>query len=433
MLNQSLQNAAALVMKTTSPAQFTIKAKFFNTNGGTSFSFSPLKIDRITIDQDFIGKYADEIDLEAVISPKDYALLQDQGQDLLCLLTITYVDGGGNPVYNPAPIQTQYNVIINNAKDIRKAVPDVHQYTQPQFPLSVRLVEKAVYNLRQTKHNAIYPKANMTQVIHAITQAFGVNKLQLTPVDNTHTFDHVVIPSFQSISTVFNYLHNEHGVYHKGISGYVTGGTMFVYPPLETAPTYDKTVSFYQVSKGMYAGVNAFHQIEGKSLSVVINNEVTSHDLSVAGSENVGTGFIFTRASRLTDGFTTIDSKQGAQFTENPALAFIANTARTVVKDVNNLFHIKATDNPMPAMSHVMAHQASLMQVNWMNADPFQLDPGHAVNYYYDQNGSMIKKTGIVEHAKFVISNIKKKDADDIFGAVGALVLRVSPNATQTF
>lgn len=431
MLNPVLLKAAQKVMLSVSPARFNIYPHFISATPGSTFSFRPFIVEEILIDRNYADNFADEIDLVMKVSPKDYALMQDMGQDLLCVLNITYVNKAGDPVFEPAPIQRQYNVVINDPRDIRKAIPDAQIYTEPSVDMSVRLIEPTVYNLRHTKINTVYQTVTVTQAIHAITQSFDIERLHLVPSDNTHVYDHIDVGSYQGISSVYGYLQSVCGVYQKGINAYFTDDVLYIYPPFETDPEYDKSVIFYQVDTGRYTGNHVFHRIQNGNVSIVVNSQPQSYDLSIAGAENVGTGFIFNRASRMSDGFTAIDNNQGAMFTQEPSLSISLANSRTVTGGRNNMFQIHGTDNPFPAMSEIIAHQASLMEVQWMNADPFQIDPCQKIAYYYDRNGAMIKKTGILEKAYYRISKTERATAKDQFGCVGLLTLRLSPNETQ--
>jgi hypothetical protein len=431
MLNKTLVAAAAKVMASPSPSGFFVSAHFLSSDPASKYSWYPLTIDEIIYNRDFIGKYADEIDLNLTISVADYGGLQDQGQNLLCVLTLTYVDEQGKILYTPTPVQVQYTAVINNPRDVRKAVPDVGAYQNPTIEISIRLIEPTVYALRHVKINKIYQNITMEAAIHSVTLSLGLTKLQMVKLDQTHQFDHVEIPPFQGIQTIYGFLQSKYGIYPKGIGYYITGGVLYIYPPFETAPTYDKTAIFYQVAKGDYAGAHVFHRVENKSVSIVLNSEVESYDQSIAGAENVGIGFIFSRASRMIDGITTIDSKNGAQYTENPSLSVSLDNARTAVSGQNNQFHIRPTDNPFPAMSAIAEHQSSIARVRWEGADPFQLDPGHAVAFYYDKDGVMVKKTGIVQEAKFRIVPTAKINQQDLFRCVGDLILRLSVNETE--
>jgi len=431
MLNSLLLKAATKIINSPSPATYFITPRFINAKPGSTFSFYPLMIDELILDRNYADNFADILDLNMTISPKDYALLQDQGENLLCVLTITYVGKSGEHVLEPAPIQRQYNVMINNPEDIRKKVPDVHKYTEPSLKVSLRLIDPEIYELRHTKVNGLYPKMSIKDVLYAVTHNLGIERIHLFEPDNTHVYDHIDVGTYQSIDSVYNYLQSTCGVYGKGINSYLQDGCLYIYPPFETDIDYDRTTMFYQVDTGRFAGSDYFHKAENNSLSIVVNSQPTSIDLSIAGSENVGTGFIFNRASRLTDGFTTVDSNDGAQFTQDPGMLVTLQGSRTVTGSRNNIKHIHATDNPFPHMSELIAHQASLMTMTWMNADPFKMDPCQKLIYYYDKNGNMVQKTGIMEKAYYRFSRIKRVDQRDLFGCVGSLTLRLSPNETE--
>lgn len=430
MLNTVLLKTASKIIQTPSPATYFIDARFINEKPGSKFSFVPIFLDDIILNRNYADSFADELDLTMTISPKDYALIQDQGQNLLCILTISYSDKEGKIVFDPTPVQKQYKVIINNPQDIRKSVPDVHLYTTPSIKMSVRLVEPLVYDLRHTKVNAVYQTMTVKDVILAVTHEFGIKKIHLIDPDNTHVYDHIDVGSYQGISSVYGYLQSSCGVYAKGINSYIQDGCVFIYPPFETNPTYDKSTLFYQTDKGRFAGSEFFHKSEKNSLSIVVNSQPDITDLTISGAENVGTGFIFNRASRLSDGFTAVDTADGAKFTQDPGITVTLNDSRTLTASRQNLFHVHATDNPFPYMSEITSHQASLVNVNWMNADPFKMDPCQRLVYYYDKEGSMLQKTGVMEKALYKFTRIKKLDKRDIFGCVGALTLRLSPNET---
>lgn len=432
MLNSVLLTSAQKVINSKSPTQCLITAKFISSADGSTFTFYPLLIDTLTFMCNYADEYSDDITMEMTISPHDYALMQDQGQDLLCVLTITYVDRYGTILYDPDPIVRQYHAIINDAQDIRQIVPDVQSLTEPSLKMSVQLLEETVYNLRNTRINTIYQTMTVKQAIYAIAQNLGIEQIHLVDPDNVHVYDHIEIGSYQGISTVFSYLQSICGVYFKGINYYITRGVLYVYPSYETNPTYDKTAIFYQVDTGRFAGSHVFHRTEDNSVSIVINSQPQVTDLSIKGSENIGTGVIFNRASRSVDGMTTIDSNEGALFTQSSSLAINLANPRTAVGLRNNVKYINGTDNPFPAMSELISHQASMMLVQWPHADPFQFDPCHQIIYYYDQNETMIKKTGMIERAAYQYVRKQKIDAKYMFECSGELMLRLAPNEKQT-
>lgn len=433
MQNSVLLNLAQQVINSPTPAQMNVTAQFLNSSAGSKFSFYPFKIESLVIKRDYIANIGDDIQMEMKISPHDYALLQDMGQNIQCIVTFSYVNAAGTPVTTPKPVQKTYVALISHAQDVRKAVPDIQVYKDPVNSITVRLMSQALYNLRNTKINTLLQTATMQQTVHHVTQSLGITKIQMTAPDNTHTFDHVPIPSYQGIHGVFEYLQKKWGVYEKGLNAYMADDTLFIYPPFETNPTYDKTALFYQVDTQRFAGASAFHTVNNSTLSVVVNTQSDSRDMSMLGSELHGNGFVFTRASRLTDGFTTIDSQKGAAFTDQSSLLVTMDGTRPVVKDNQNMKHIKATDNPYPEMAKMAAYQASLMVMQWMHADPFQLDPGHKVIYHHDMNQTMMQTTGIIEGAEYHIKPLHKPGPLDIFSCVGQLSLRLAPNDSKVY
>lgn len=431
MLNTVLLAGASKVVAAETPTSCTILPHFISDADGSTFSFYPIMVDSITFDFDYADAYSDDITLQMTISPRDYALMQDQGQNLLCNLVITYVDRYGNQVLDPPPKCIQYRAIINNAEDIRKTVPDVQMYTEPSRPISVQLMDPLVYDIRNTKINTIYQTSTVKTAIYAIAQELGITKVHLVEPDNTHVYDHIAIGSYQGISSIYGFLQSTCGIYRKGINAYITNGVLYIYPIYETDPTYDKSALLYQVDTGRYAGVPSLHRVKDDTVSIVINTQPQSEDLSILAAENVGTGVIFNRASRMGDGYTTIDSNQGTLFTEDRALGISLVNPRTAAGDRNSVKYIHGTDNPFPAMSELISYQASIMGVAWPNADPFLLDPCTKITYYYDRNEVMVSKTGILSRARYAFVRQQKVGTKFVFSCTGALEIRLSPNETQ--
>jgi hypothetical protein len=357
--------------------------------------------------------------------------MQDQGENLMCLVTITYVNPDGAVVYTPAPKQTAYYAMLNSPRDIRRGLPDVHAMTEPTMPITVRLVEESVYAMRKTRLNSIYQTADMTKVIRDIAVQYGIKKIHMVPLDNTHVYDHVVIDSYQSIASIFGYLQTHYGLYTKGVNYFVTGGVLYVWPSYETDPTYDKSALFYQVDHGRFVGVPSMYRVDGTVTSAVINTEVHSYDLTIAGAENHATGFIFNRASRAGGGRTYIDQNDGAKFTEQQALTVSAVGARALASGSENTVHIKTTDNPFVKMSDITSMMASLATFKWSDCGLMLLDPCHKVVFYYDDKGVMVQKTGVVENIRYKCTKIQRVGDKYVFGCSAAVTLRLAPNQTK--
>ena len=151
MRNTVLQNAAAAVIANPTAVYFRVDLNFTSTAAGSTWSFTPFVIDQIEFQYDFIERFSDSIVLKATMSPKDYALMQDQGQSIQATMTLTYVTESNTRLSNPLPIRKKYRVLLMDARDIRKSVPDVQLYTTPSHQFTFRLIDESVYRLRHTK------------------------------------------------------------------------------------------------------------------------------------------------------------------------------------------------------------------------------------------------------------------------------------------
>lgn len=431
MQNSTLLNAANAVIANPAATYFRLKFVFTNASTGSEFLFSPFKVTSLVINQDFVTNCYDDIRVTMTVCPKDYALFQDQGQNLECLLTLIWVDRNGQPVLSATPVQKKYMVMITDPRDVRKAIPDVHLYTTPSHSITFRLMESAVYDTRHRKINYGIQAATISDMIHSMLYGYNIKTIDLVAPDNTHTYDHIFIPSYMGFETGFSYLQSHYGVYAKGMCYYLTDGCAHIYPPYEVNPSTSQSLTFFQARTGYLGGSDFVHQKVGNDYRIVIDSQPHSYDLSVAGSENHGTGFTFNRASKITDGYTQLTPNTGADYTSDSSLMIKMDSTRTMGVGTSNLHHILATDNPFPHMSELAMHQASLMQVHWPGADPFSLIPGEQVTYCYDRNGTMIKKTGIVERGYFDIKAIKRDSDAQLFTCTGTLVLRLNPNESM--
>lgn len=432
MRNTVLQNAATNILNNPVAVYFRIDITFTSTATGSAWSLVPYVIDDLTYTYDYISQCYDSIVVDATVSPKDYALMQDQGQSLQATVILTYVTENNTRLSNPLPVKKKYRVLLMDAYDIRKSVPDVQLYTTPTHKFSFRLIEDTVYQLRHTKLSFALQTGTMHSAIHALAHGYDISTMSLIDPDNTHTYDHIILPSYIGFSGSFGYLQSHFGVYMKGMTYYLTNSCLYIYPPYETNPTSDRTITFFQVRTGQYGGLSCKHCKVGNDYQVIIDSQPHSQDLSIAGVENHGTGVSFINANTLTDGYTSIDANKGAAFNDDIGSVVSLTSARTMDASVNNIKHITATENPYPHMSLIAMHQASLMQVSWPGADPFAVIPNTKVVYCYDRNGTMLKKTGIVEHAEFKLSKMNTTGTMTMFGCNAQLTLRLAINDTQT-
>ncbi len=430
MRNTTLAAAISAVMQQSTPAQYGLSIMLISSSN-TSYTFTPTVIETMLIAQDYIGEYTDTIQMEFRISTADYADLFDQIQNLMAVLTITYLTYDARPALSIPPIQRQYKVTVVNPKDVRKQVVDAHLRTTPDNLICIKLIEPVVYPIRQIRIHGIYQSTTLSGVCRHIAQSLNIKNLQMVPLDNTHQYDHVTIPPFKDISNIYLWLHSTYGLYMKGVNFYFTNNRLYIYAPFDTTPTFPNAVTIYQAEEGAYAGATSFHKLSGNDIEIVSNSRPTSQDLSQAGSENRGTAMMFLRASTLVDGIVNVDPTNGAQFNPDAAISVRLNTANLVDSSNQNSYYGKATDNPFSLASVLAERQALMTEIDWPHGIPFKLSPGGAVTYISDENSMTVKRTGIVESVRYAFGRADRNSATIMYVCMAKVKLRLQPAGTK--
>ena len=431
MLNKVLAASIASVMSTPSPAQYVLAIEFLSKTNNM-FKYSPMIVDNLIIKQDFAHEYADNIVISFRIASSDYAIMQDNSEGLLAVLTIKSLDRFGSTVYNPPPQQFIYQATIVNPKDVRRQLSDVAARTLPDTTIAIRLIDQTIYDLRHVNIHGIYQKTTLSDVLSHITQTFKFKTLHLVPPDNTHTYDHIVIPPNKNFAEVFTYLQRTYGVYMKGLNFYGSNGVLYIYPPYETGPTFPQTCVVYQADDGAYAGAQSFHKTTNTTTEIVVNRESFSQDLTVASGENKGTASMFLRSSALVDGVVTVDETKGVQYQTGLAASLRLQNPRLAAGNVQHTTYAKATDNPFSMATGLASGQAVMVEADWAHAAPFLLLPGCTVRYSYDKDGVQMTQSGILEGIQCSLNRDARVPAGVMHLSSGKLILRLQPDAAVT-
>lgn len=426
--NTNLKALIDSVMSQVTPSQFHITLTL-TSQSNSSWTYRPMMITSLTLDQLYSDNYMDVLHIQFQIALADYAKLYDNAQNLFATLQIDTVDRFGKKVLSIAPIKKSYRAVVVDLIDVRRQFPDADARTVPDTPLKIHLIEPELYNIRQQKINAVYQTATLIDVIHHVTQAFNISTAYIVDPDNTHTYDHVVLPPLQSFSDVFYYLHAKYGLYANGCNHYYTSGVMYLYPPFKTDPQFPYTATFYQANEGDYAGASCFHRISGKNIEIVLNNLPPTKDLSVHAAENIGTASMMLRASQLIDGMINVSQKT-IKFNQDNAVAIRLNQSRLADSQNVHSTYTKATDNPFVGMSLIASKQAQMLVAQWTHAIPFSLSPGQNVIYYSSQNGVTQKRTGIIEAVTYIIQQGERVGPDILMACMAQIYLRLAPQAT---
>lgn len=430
MKNKRLAAAVANVVNATTPAQYIISMTFMGPSG-SNFTYKPLIIDSLVVKQMFVENVMDDIVVTMSIASSDYAKMFDVQQDLTCSIILKNCDVNGNIPSTQKPTILRYRAIMINPVDPRRQVTDAAYRTEIDRKIKLRLVEDAIYSIRHKLFYGIIQSQPLTNACRAIAVGLGIQNLHMVNSDNTHTFDHIVLPPSTTIMNAYSFLQSKYGVYSCGMSSYFTAGVLYVYRPYDTNPSFPYALSVYQADQGAYAGNGCFYSKSDTGLKVVTNEMPHTKDLSVMGAENHGTGFVFTRASQMTDGVVSTDANGETTYDNDVSISMSLKNPRLSRSDAVNQKYKHITDNPWKHMSDIIKGQALMLTFKWPHAVLFGVYPGGKVSYYSDHDKVIAKRDGIIESAEYLLERGQRGPNGYIFNCMGSITLRLSPEAVD--
>lgn len=424
--NQALVSATEGILGQQMPCTARIAIEFAGSAAGSTFSFVPISIDNVVFDFHYTENVFTTIYAKIKVSGKDYALLQDQSQNLIASVRITPASSSGTPVRTVDPYLEKFRVLLVNPMDARIMMQDIHLHVEPTREMVVQLIEPLAYRLRHESVTACIHSATVSDMIHYLVHCHDIKNTDIIDPDNTHPFDHMIVPMYPSFMSSIGYLQSTYGVYAKGCSYYIQDDRLYVYPPFETNPSSQGTLTFFQHRVGQASLGGSKYTKAGNDFRIVIDKPAQATDMSLAGAENHGTGFSFTRASRTTGGMTYIDKNKEGSFTDMNTIIMSTNSPQTLDPSSNKIKQVRSTDNPYPHMSTIAAHQASLMTVEWDGVDITAFTPGKKVKYCYDENGVMAQRSGILQRAQVNFQQNMRADSGVVFSTHAQLDIRLA-------
>ena len=433
MKNVLLNRQIGLILDTHAPSIFGIHLKIASLDDLT-YMFTPLMLDEVRISQNFERNICDDITVSFQISYKEYAELYEHQSSLIASLTFEYRDEAGRPVPQYTDIFRKYRAVLIDPVDIMKQIPDALNRDVLDTRIKIRLIENTVYDLRLKKLNTIFTGTTVEDALKHVTKAFGINKIHMVPPDNIQKLEHLIIPPVKGFDECYNFIHEKYGVYMQGIIAYITDDTLFVYPPFDTTPKSDRTMTVYQADIGDFTGVTSMYMLSDIALSIVTNKVGKILDLATLGSENKGTNHTFMRGSAMINGVVEPSvGKNDIQFKNDIILSMSLKNTKMINPDSQNtVYHNTPTDNPFVLASRLSETQATLLDFEWIRAIPFCVDPGMQVVYYSDVGGEMSIRYGILEAIQYAFQRTDRSAYGENFVGVANVTLRLSPMANIT-
>jgi len=428
MKNKSLRASIESVMNQALPALETIGVAIYSEDD-LEFVLRPLFIDTLTICQYFDTEYTDRIELRFPISIRDYVRVFERSKGLSVVLTRTRLNYDGTKS-RELPVVTRYSAMIIDPKDLKRQVPDAEYRTSLDVSMALQLVEKKMYEIRFTRVASPFVNTTVEGVIRTFMQSgFGITKLDMTPIENKTQYENIIIPPAKGIDDLLPYLQRRFGMYMKGMAFYYRDETMYIYPAYDTNPEKrDKVVRFYLAETGDYAGASSFYREQESGIDIVLTASTKTTDNTVRSAENSGTSVMFMRSSQTMDGF--VKREGGAIIIDPRSTLTIENTqARPLMgQQYKNNTYKQPTDNPFYYASKLVADQAIFVQTGWAMAVPFLIPVKTPIQYSYDNNGSLVTHTGIIDQIVYQYEQVVAGPEGRVYSCHAQLLLRLEPN-----
>lgn len=430
-INGSLRRSIEDVLGSPTPTTLTYSLKLTSTED-TTLEWTALFMSDLSIVQDFIKNYGDDIVVKTVISPRMFLRLHEVIGSLEAALTVKYTGSSlVKKTLDVAPVVRKYRAMLIDPIDLRRRVLGAAGRVEDTMEIQIRLVDPLLYDVRQRYFHGTFKGSTIEEAIRYIAKAFGVRNLSLVQPDNVHVFDHIIIPPSMGFDDVWSYLQKKYGVYLKGLCAYITDDTLYIYPPFNHATEVEDKAHFYLDDIGGHAGFSCYHAVRDGIVSVVLDGNPDTIDLSQMGGENVGTAYQFSRSNQIVDGYMET-TNYGSSFTNNTSMiisadgAKLASTGRSHIRQVSS-----ATDNVFALTTNLVKNQAEIIHANWRQALPWLLKPGHAIKYMYDDSGILASTTGILDACAYDMKRIGPiGDGASSFRGIGRVRFRTPPDHT---
>jgi len=244
-------------------------------------------------------------------------------------------------------------------------------------------------------------------------------KIDIAPVNNTNTYDHIEVPTGLKLSDLALYLQETHyGVYNGSIGFYIQDfynvKTIFVYPLYDSYrfldPKVKKKLIVYSVPDMKYDAVEHTYLIDGDILKIVSGHSGVGHNTGTDNLIDDGNAITTTKADQVMLRNALVTDKAA---TVSSDLTLDGQKDKTLPDGTENVIHLGVDDNLYKYRSNLNKHKTMTYQAQWNYCNPELLYPGMPVCYVYTENTKVIKLNGILQ-SMFVMYNNGTKSVSSI-------------------
>ena len=447
-----LTDTAISILKESKPCITKCECKIFSRDN-ESVSVTPMRIEQMTIVQNFETDYADVITITINVSADEAILILSNYKNLQCNLTFNRYDELLRLQHDILPQIEKYIVIISNATDLLKQFSKA-EMTAVDNPgeksaggripsesvmsrrvnLELQLIDENVYKRRDRPFNFILQNVTIDGAIHYIANLLEIKDVKCQSVDNQRTYENFVIPPMQSLSTVFDYLQEHFGVYSKGLTSYYTQNVLYVYPSFNSKPDVENIIHLYKVQENTYVGCPSYHKESGSEVSILLDGKVALENLSEKSTDEIGNYQVSLRAESVHDVGKEFNGRD-CKIRDNNLLSIAAENVNQAQSGKVSARYVQATNNAYAMSSTMSQFMCKILGAEWKYAWPYTLKPGSKVIYHYEDVDSVKTCEGILSSVVYnmqINTTVGLNGKDNFYSFSAAIMARLTSDTNKS-
>lgn len=399
-----------------------------------NYVWTPLLIQSISIGQDFEKMYTDVIGVKVRAVISTLPELYDHLNDLEATLRIIRLDNTGIATALNRPIDLRsYKCILVDPENHRKKFPGSEDFKDTTVEIEFQLIEKPVYKSRHESFHGVFKGTTVENLIRYVaTDVLGYETVNMVPSENTHTYEQMIVPPDVTFRKFWTWIQERFGVYSSGLSSYVTGNRLYIWPPYLHKPDSREIVNLYLDNEGGHEGLRSYHRTRGMITDIVLDGNANQVDLTQNASENTGTGFMLSRSGTTLDGDMQTTNDGSFYTQEGGARVTLEKNAIGMKNSQNLRFVAEPTDNVLKLMSAIKSGRAEIVSAIWKQANLDILKPGHRLNFTYMDGNRIAFSPGVLGQVRYDMVRIGEIGSGlSSFGTTASLTWRSDPSTFE--
>ncbi len=443
-LTQLLQDSVDKVFEDDKSNLFTLKLLLKNYDDPL-FELSDITVDKIKIEQLFSGNVTDDIQVNLNILPEDLLQLVKFQKSLYAELIIDYIDWeSGELVLEELPEIYTFRVFIHDLENIAKrynisALVNLDEddivlesTVSSIIDITIQLITDENYQINKASFVGMLSNITVEKAIKFVSVKMGIKRINMIPAHNNAIIHRLVVPpAVSSFKQFITYVQEKYGVYTEGISYYLTGGILYVYPQYFIDIVRPKKLRVLKVNPNTNMGLPNYHTDEEDIITIISNSDIVHQAMSNVIMENDGNSQVYSSADKVIDGqvkvlgddVSIIDINRACTNNVNHGVASEAAIPK-FKGDTINMFH---------QVSSLSGSNTEIILTGWSFSRLFLLTPGIPVEYIYDEEEITMMVTGILESTSTDIIKMEgTHGGHKAYNATTTLMLRLDVDTNKT-